>query len=162
MIFDFHPWKMDVDVDETKRFYQENDYSSNKDWNEMFVEELNASQIDFFHNLGVDLMKKEVEKRDFVDNEEVPFIYSIDFLLSGKFLSLPRAQVKFYADEEVFGKCVEVDMIECIETEELVTYDGLGLGTGIRFKHPAVHFEEKRFEEWACGFIVGALIVRGR
>lgn len=161
MVVDFYPWKMDIDIDETRRFYQDNDYSSNKEWNKMFVEVLNASQIDFFHNLGIDLMKIEVEKCDFVDNEEVPFIYSIDFLLCGKFLSLPKVQVELYSDEEVFGKYVELDLSECIETEDLVIYDGLGLGTGIRFKHPAIHFEEKRFEEWACGFIGGALIIRG-
>ena len=161
MVVDFYPWKMDIDIDETRRFYQDNDYSSNKEWNKMFVEVLNASQIDFFHNLGIDLMKIEVEKCDFVDNEEVPFIYSIDFLLCGKFLSLPKVQVELYSDEEVFGKYVELDLSECIETEDLVIYDGLGLGTGIRFKHPATHFEEKRFEEWACGFIGGALIIRG-
>lgn len=162
MVFDFYPWKIDVDVDETRRFYQENDYSSNKEWNKMFVEVLNASQIDFFHNLGIDLMKIEVEKRDFIDNEEVPFIYSIDFLMCGKFLSLPKVQLELYSDEEVFGKSVELDLSECIETEDLVTYDGFGLGTGIRFKHPVTHFEEKRFEEWECGFVGGALIVRGQ
>lgn len=162
MVFDFYPWKIDVDVEETRCFYQENDYSSNKEWNKMFVEVLNASQIDFYHNLGIDLMKIEVEKVDFIDNEEVPFIYSIDFLTCGKFLSLPKQQLEVYADEDVFGKSVEIDLIECIETEDLVTYDGFGLGTGIRFKHPAVHFEEERFEKWDCGFIAGALIVRDR
>ena len=30
MIFDFYPWKIDVDIENTRNFYQENDYSSNK------------------------------------------------------------------------------------------------------------------------------------
>jgi hypothetical protein len=78
MIFDFYPWKIEVDVDETRRFYHENDYSSNKEWNKMFVEVLTASQIDFFHNLGIDLMKIEVEKCDFVDKKIA--VWSLHFL----------------------------------------------------------------------------------
>lgn len=162
MVFDFYPWKIDVDVEKTRMFYQEKDYSSNKAWNKMFAEVLNPLQKDFFNNLGIDLMKIEIEKRDFVDNEEVPFIYSIDFLICGKFLSLPKEQLDVYSDEEIFGKSINLDSVESIETDDLVAYDDLGLGTGIRFKHPATHFEEEQFGEWECGFIDGALIVRGQ
>ena len=128
----------------------------------MFTELLNPLQKEFFNNLGIDLMKIEIEKRDFLDNEEVPFIYSIDFLICGRFLSLPKVQLDVYSDEEVFGTSIYLQSIESIETDDLVAYDDLGLGIGIRFKHPAIHFEEKRFEEWDCGFIGGALIVRGQ
>lgn len=162
MIFDFYPWKMDIDVEKTKKFYQENDYSQNKEWNKNFVNILNKEQHDFFEELGIDLMKIEIEKRDFVDNKEVPFIYSIDFLICGRFSSLPKEQLEVYSDEEVFGASIDLNSIESIETDGLATYDGLGLGTGIRFKHPATHFEESQFEKWDCGFIDGALIVRGQ
>ena len=162
MVFDFYPWKIDVDVEKTRRFYQENDYSSNKEWNKMFVEVLNESQIDFFDNFGIDLMKIEIEKHDFVDNEEVPYIYSIDFLIYGRFLRLPKEQLDVYLDEEVFGASIDLQSIESIETDDMVVYDSLGLGTGIRFKHPATHFEDEQFQEWECGYIAGALIVRGR
>ena len=33
MIFDFYPWKIETDVEKTRRFYEENDFSSNKEWN---------------------------------------------------------------------------------------------------------------------------------
>ena len=118
-------------------------------------------QKDFFHNLGIDLSKIEIEKRDFVDNEEVPYIYSVNFLFCGSFLSMPKEQLDVYLDEEAFGTSIDRKLIESIETDDLVVYDGLGLGTGIRFKHPAIHFEEEQFQEWDCGFIDGALIVRG-
>ena len=35
MIFDFYPWKIDANIEKTKKFYQGNDYSSNKEWNKM-------------------------------------------------------------------------------------------------------------------------------
>lgn len=162
MIFDFYPWKMDVDIEKTKEFYQDNDYSVNKEWNEEFINRLNISQREFFDRLNIDLMKIEIERRDFIDNEEVPYILSIDFLICGKFLSMPKEQLEIYMDEEVFGESVDINAIESISTDELVAYDGLELGTGIRFKHPATHFEEKQFQEWNCGFICGTLIVRGQ
>lgn len=161
MVFDFYPWKIEVDIEETRKFYEENDFSSNKEWNNKFVALLTTMQKDFFHNLGIDLTKIEIEERDFIDNEEVPYIYSINFLFCGRFLSMPKEQLDIYSDEEAFGNSIDLDSIESKKTEVLVVYDGLGLGTGIRFKHPATHFEDKQFEEWNCGFINGALIVRG-
>ena len=159
MVFDFYPWKIEVDVEKTRKFYQENDYSSNKEWNKMFSDILNLSQQDFFDNLGIDLMKIEVRKNEFEDNEEVPFIYTINFLLCGKFLSMTKYQLDMYADEEIFGQSVVLEPIECIEADRLITYDGLGLeGTGVRFRHPASYFEESQFQEWNCGFINGTLI----
>lgn len=74
---------------------------------------------------------------------------------------MPKEQLDVYSDEEVFGISIDWGSIETIETDDLVVYDGLKLGAGIRFKHPATHFEDKQFEEWNCGFINGALIVRG-
>lgn len=161
MVFDFYPWKIEVDIEKTRKFYQENDFSSNMEWNNKFAALLNPVQKDFFNNLGIDFMKIEIEKRDFVDNEEVPYIYSVNFLFCGRFLRMPKEQLDVYSDEEIFGASIERKFIASIETDDLVVYDGLGLGTGIRFKHPATHFEDEQFEEWDCGFIDGALIVRG-
>ena len=67
MIFDFYPWKIDANIEKTKKFYQGNDYSSNKEWNKMFVDILNPMQREFFDNLGIDLMKIEVRKNEFED-----------------------------------------------------------------------------------------------
>ena len=163
MIYEFYPWKIDVDIEKTRNFYQENDYSSDKDWNRMFMDTLNPMQKEFFDNLGVDMMKMEVHKTEFEDNPEVPFIYSINFLLSGKFLSLTKHQLDLYMDEEIFGQRVVEDSIEGIEVDSLINYEGLGLpGTGVRFRHPATYWEESQFQEWDCGFINGTLIVRGQ
>ena len=162
MVFDFYPWKIEVDVEKTRKFYEENDYSFNKEWNNEFVALLNPVQKDFFNNLGIDFMKIEIEKHDFVDNEEVPYNYLIHFLICGRFLSMPKEQLDVYSDEEVFGNSIDWNSVESIETDKLVVYDGLGFSMGIRFKHPAIHFEDKQFEEWDCGFVAGAFIVRGQ
>ena len=79
MVFDFYPWKIDVDIENTRNFYQENDYSSNKEWNKMFVDVLTPIQREVFDELGIDMMKIEIRKTEFEDNEEVPFIYTINF-----------------------------------------------------------------------------------
>ena len=60
MIIEVHPWKLDVDIEGTKNFYKDNDYSLNKEWNRNFVNGLNKCQKEFFENLGIDLMNIEV------------------------------------------------------------------------------------------------------
>ena len=88
MVFDFYPWKIDVDIENTRNFYQENDYSSNKEWNKMFVDVLTQIQREVFDELGIDMMKIEIRKTEFEDNEEVPFIYTINFFQVLSFLKL--------------------------------------------------------------------------
>ena len=161
MIIEVHPWKLDVDIEGTKNFYKDNDYSLNKEWNRNFVNGLNKCQKEFFENLGIDLMNIEIEKHDFEENPEVPFIYSVNFLFCGKFLSMPEEQIEMYREEEIYGSCFEIESVESVPCKALSVYDGLGLGIGMRFKYPFSHFEDSRFEKWDCGFINGAVIVRG-
>lgn len=47
MVFDFYPWKLEVDIEKTRKFYEENDFSSNKEWNNKFVVLLNPIQKPF-------------------------------------------------------------------------------------------------------------------
>lgn len=109
--------------------------------------------------LGIDIMKIEVEKHDFEENLEVPFMLSVNFLFCGKFLTMPSEQLELYNDEEIYGKSIKFDLIESVSVDGLAVYDELNIGTGIRFKHPVSHFEGSQYEEWDCGFINGALIV---
>ena len=158
MIFDFYPWKIDIDIEETKQFYQGNDYSENKEWNKTFKNNLNTIQQEFFEKLNIDLMKIKIVKHDFIDNEEVPYMFSVNFMFCGRFLSIPNEQLEIYMEDDIFGESVKD--IKTIFTDK-ISYDGLELGTGIRFQHPAVYYEDKLFEKWDCGFICGTLIVRG-
>lgn len=161
MILECSPWKMDVDIIGTKKLYQTNDYSLNKNWNEDFISKLNVAQHDFFDKLGVDLMKIEIEKHDFEDDAELSYMLVINILFCGKFLALPTEQLELYKDEEIYGTSIEINDVEGIPTDDLAFYDELDLGTGIRFKHPITHFEGSQFEKWDCGFINAALIIRG-
>ena len=107
-------------------------------------------------------MKIEIDKREFEDNEEVPFIYTVNFLMCGCFLRMPKEQLDLYCDAEVFGDSIDANSIGMVECEAFTSYEGLALpGTGVNFKHPATYYDGAQFETWDCGFINGAMIVRG-
>ena len=106
-------------------------------------------------------MKVEVERHDFEEHPEIPYMLSINILFCGKFLAMPSEQLEIYKDEELYGTYIEIDNVESIPTDDLAAYEELNLGTGIRFKHPVSHFEGSQFEKWNCGFVNAALILRG-
>ena len=161
MIFEFFPWRIDVNIEDTKQLYRENDYALNKTWNRDFISKLNTSQQEFFDTLGIDLMNVEIERHDFEDNPEAPYMLVINFLFCGKFLAMPEEQLELYKDEELYGTCMEIMDVECVPTgDKLSVYEELGFGIGIRFKHPVSHFEGSQFEKWDCGFVNGALIAK--
>lgn len=109
MIFDFNPWQLDVDIDLTKQLYKEVDYSTDKTANMEFIESLSLEQ-QFFNSLGVDLTKIDIDKTiyDIPEDEETPaskiYRMTVNFLIRGKILALPKYQKDIYSDEEVFGK----------------------------------------------------------
>ena len=110
MIFDFNPWQLDVDVDLTKQLYKESDYSNDKTTNMEFIDTLSSEQQLFFNSLGIDLTKVDVDKTvyDIPEDEETPaskiYRMSVNFLMRGKILALPKYQKDIYSDEEAFGK----------------------------------------------------------
>ena len=110
MIYEFLPWKLDVDAEATKLFYETNDFSKDKSVNEEFIESLTEEQKNFFNSLGVNLFKIEVDKTiyDIPEDEDTPASkikrIVINFLIKGKILALPQYQKEIYSDEEVFGK----------------------------------------------------------
>jgi len=98
MIFDFNPWQLDVDVDLTKQLYKESDYSNDKTTNMEFIDTLSSEQQLFFNSLGIDLTKVDVDKTvyDIPEDEETPaskiYRMSVNFLMRGKILALPKYQ----------------------------------------------------------------------
>ena len=74
---------------------------------------------------------------------------------------MPEEQIEMYRDEEIYGSCFDIESVESVPCKALSVYDDLGIGIGIRFKYPFSHFEDSCFEKWDCGFINGAVIVRG-
>lgn len=165
MIFNFNPWQLDADVDLTKQLYEEVDYSVDKTANIEFIESLSSEQQLFFNSLGIDLAKIEVDKviYEIPKDEEIStskiYRMSVNFLIRGKILALPKCQKDIYSDEEVFGKKIP-ESIKILSDDEdyLKTFDN-GIGAGIVFKHPCFHYGDERFKEWDCGYILGTILI---
>lgn len=166
MIFNFHPWQLDVDVESTKQLYSEIDYSIDKTANTEFIGSLSLEQQQFFDSLGVDLTKAEIDKTiyDIPEDEEMSakklYKMSVDFLIKGKILGLPKYQKDLYCDEEVFGKDFpsSIKVLSSDDEDYLTPYNN-GIGNGIVFKHPGLHYDNKKFKSWDCGYILGAILI---
>lgn len=52
MIMNFHPWEIDVDVDATRQFYEENDCAEDRAINQKFYDKMSQAQKDFLHPSG--------------------------------------------------------------------------------------------------------------
>ena len=165
MIFDFSPWQLDVDVDLTKQLYKEADYSTDKTANAEFIDNLLPDQQLFFNSLGVDLTKVEIDKATYEmpEGQELPASIinrlSVNFLMRGKILALPKFQKDLYSDEEVFGDNFPKSIKVSTDDEEYIkTFDN-GIGIGIVFKHPCFHFDDEKFRNWDCGYILGSILI---
>lgn len=166
MIFDFEPWQLDIDVNLTKQLYEEVDYSIDKAANIEFIESLSSKQQDFFNSLGIDLTKIEVDKYiyDIPSDEETPastiYKMSVNFLIRGKILALPKYQKEIYSDEEVFGKSfpASIKVLSSSDDDYIKVFDN-GIGAGIVFKHPCFHYDEDIFKKWDCGYILGTILI---
>lgn len=130
--YDFNPWQLYVNVDLTKQLYKEMDYSTDKKANAEFIEKLSSQQQQFVNSLGVDLTKVEIDKT----------IYEIQ------------------EDEEVFGKNFpeSIKVLSSNDEDYLKTFDN-GIGAGIVFKHPCFHYDNEKFKEWDCGYILGTILI---
>lgn len=75
---------------------------------------------------------------------------------------MPANQIELYQDEEYYGEKFDLSHVESVssgEEELLLSYDFDGRGTGIRFKHPILHFEGEQYKQWDCGYVYGALLI---
>lgn len=164
MIFDFYPWKLDVDIEATKQFYMENDSAKECEANVKFYENMSEKQKEFFASLGVDVTKIEVKEKthDIPEEDGMEavklYVCSVNFLMCGKILALPDYQKEIYRDEEIFGKTFP-DTINVIEMQEekLPIFDVDGMGCV--FKHPCFYFSQKEFKQWDCGYVLGTILI---
>ncbi len=166
MVFDFNPWQLDIDIDSTEKLYKEVDYSIDKKANMEFIESLSLKQHEFFNSLKVDLTKIEVDKTiyDIPEDEETPASkicrMFVNFLIRGRILALPQYQKDIYSDEEVFGERFpkSIKVLSSDDEDYLKTYDN-GIGVGIIFKHPCFHYDDEKFKDWDCGFVLGTILI---
>ncbi len=83
----------------------------------------------------------------------------VNFLIRGKILALPKYQKDIYCDEEVFGKNFPASVKILFDDEEYIkTFDN-GIGAGIVFKHPCFHFDDEKFKNWDCGYVLGTILI---
>ena len=52
MIFEFYPWKIDIDVEATRQLYLSNDYAEDKRINKKIYDGMSEKQKAFFLSLG--------------------------------------------------------------------------------------------------------------
>lgn len=85
---------------------------------------------------------------------------SVHFLIKGKILGLPKYQKDLYRDKDVFGKDFPstIKVLSSDDEDYLTPYNN-GIGNGIVFKHPVLHYADKKFESWDCGYILGAILI---
>lgn len=164
MELEYYPWKLDVDVEGTKVFYESHDLSQKKKYNESLRKKLTLKQRAFFDRFGIDLSHAKIRRDDFKCGK-VKYVYVISCLVKGTLKSITSYQADVYADSEVFGKeilngleVVDMDMMDVGEnTDAANNIDGML----VSFKHPGLTFEDEQFEEWDCGYIcVTALLKR--
>lgn len=160
MLYDFYPWKIDVDQKGTVELYEEKDYSVNKDWNKELISRLNDEEKQFFEKLGVNLMKTEIEEKvyDFhEDGEDIKCLkISGDFVLRGKLVEIPEWQATIYEDEEILGTMPET--IKKSESDEMAFRMG-NLEPGIIFKPPFFRTEDKDLMIWDSGYVIGSFLI---
>lgn len=163
MIFEFYPWKIDVDIPKTKELYRTKDFSVNKEENQKFAAILNENQKAFFEKLAVDVMKIQVETVNYgeVGGDDSIQTMKVNFLFCGQFVAMPANQIELYQDEEYYGVEFDLSDVERVEEENLLAHDFDGLGTGIRFKHPVMQYEGEQYKEWDCGYVYGAMLIYG-
>lgn len=157
MIFNFYPWRIDVDIEATKQIYIEKEHTMSKE----LYEKLSEKQKFFFASMGVDIRKIQIEERthNIPEENEKFYLCTLNFLIFGKFLDIPDYQENLYSDEEVFGNTLPdtLNIIQMPEEQSIPTFDIDGWMCV--FKHPYFKFDESRFKKWDCGYILGAILL---
>lgn len=160
MIYDLHPWKIDVDREGTAKLYEEKDFSLNKEWNKRLIAKLDQEALDFFDRLGVDLMNIEAEEKvlEFfeVDEEKQIMRTAADFFIKGNFIELPSWQAEIFEDEDILGKMPE--NMKKTDAEEMACAAG-NLLPGVVFKPPFFRVTDGNLRVWDSGYIVGSLLI---
>ena len=146
MIFDFFPWKIEVDVEKTQEYYQTEDMSSDKELNNIVNSKLTEAQRDFFNKLGIDISRIDVSRSKLGD-------FQLGFYMVGCIKGMPAWQKELF--EKVFPGVCPQD-IELYSTDSLLyEVDGMIF----RPKHPCSYLMDETYNVWNCGFFYGLAMV---
>ena len=166
MIFDFDPWKLDIDVDATREQYRNNECNRNIDLTNKVIQLLSEEQKNFFTSLSVDLSKVDIKEYIYDFPEENPpektLSIQIRFLMCGRFCAIPKFQNELYweGDEKIFIDRFPTDLnvVNASNGEYFTTYD-VDTMTVI-FKHPYISIQNEKFKKWECGYVLGDAIIK--
>lgn len=161
MLFQFNPWEIESDTQETKKLYERKDHSLDKKINRKFADGLTPKQKDFFDSLGVDLDKIYVSENvyeipgDHKNPAKKIYKMSVHCLICGKFVALTGFQKRLYAEEQLFGSELPADLkiVELDDENAIPAYNVDGID--FSFKHPKFVVSDKpQFDNWDCGYIL--------
>lgn len=145
MVYEFYPWKVDVNKAETIKYYQTEDMSADKKINNIVYDKMSKRQKEFFENLGVDISKILVQNK--------LACFELRFYISGNVVGLPKSQKEGL--ESVFPIICPND-VELYATDNfLCDIDGMVF----RFKHPCSYFLDETYNKWNCGFFYGMALI---
>ncbi|MFA9378780.1 MAG: hypothetical protein ACERKZ_18850 [Lachnotalea sp.] len=166
MIFDFKPWKLDIDVDATRKQYCNNECNRNIKLTNKVMQLLSKDQKDFFTSLSVDISKAEIKENiyDFpVDNPPDKILrIQILFMMFGRFRAIPEFQNELYweGDEKIFIDRFPTDLnvVNASNGEYFTTYNVDTMA--VVFKHPYLSIQNEKFKKWECGYVLGAAVIK--
>ena len=146
MIFEFYPWKIEVDIEKTRKYYQTEDMSSDKELNNIVNSKLTEVQREFFNKLGVDISRIDVSRSKLGH-------FQLGFYMSGCIKGMPVGQKEIF--EKVFPVVCPQD-IELYSTENILyEVDGMIF----RPKHPCSYLCDETYNVWDCGFFYGLAMI---
>ncbi|MGN0414858.1 MAG: hypothetical protein ACI4FX_05150 [Agathobacter sp.] len=162
---EYYPWKVEFDVDKTKKYYAEHDLAENKEDNDTVMRLLSEKQRAFFEMLGVDLSRVRVERTDFA-GDKGKTLYEVRFLMSGSLKAIPSFQAQVYTDPETFGKRIR-KLVEVVDMDPAKTLEWKNKDKGnnidgmmVSFKHPGIFYDEDEFRDWDCGYVCGIALLK--
>ncbi len=145
MIFEFYPWKVDVNKEETIKYYQTEDMSMAREINNIVTARMTKGQKDFFENLGVDTSKILIKSK--------LACFELKFYIAGNVVGLPKSQKEGL--ENIFP-IICPNNVELYATDNfLCDIDGMAL----RFKHPCSYFRDETYNKWNCNFFYGMAMI---
>ncbi|MFA9378901.1 MAG: hypothetical protein ACERKZ_19460 [Lachnotalea sp.] len=166
MIFDFEPWKLDIDVDTTREQYRNNECNRNINLTNKVMQLLSEDQKDFFASVSADISKADIKENIYNFPEENPpektLSIQIQFMMCGRFLAIPEFQNELYweGDEKIFIDRFPTDLnvVNASKDEYFTTYDVDTMA--VIFKHPYISNQNKKFKKWECGYVLGDAIIK--
>ena len=145
MIYEFYPWKINVNKEETIKYYQTEDMSMAREINNIVTARMTKRQKDFFENLGVDTSKILIKSK--------LACFELKFYIAGNVVGLPKSQKEGL--ENIFP-IICPNNVELYATDNfLCDIDGMAL----RFKHPCSYFRDETYNKWNCNFFYGMAMI---